>query len=769
MSRIIPRMAETEDKKVLKMSLICSICLQKLNKPRSLPCFHTFCESCLKNYLINSPEKGNAAKSGIPCPTCKLRVMTPKPELAVANWAENFPMNHLVGTLIDIVPVSSRVEFCEPCKDSQVSKVARSWCQQCSEALCEECTKCHMSMKATKSHEITGLDNVHSNPKPAIKEEVMCKEHPHKDIDMYCQNHDLPCCSVCIATYHRQCLKISQLEDAMKDVSLKNSKQLFKDMDKLVSEAERIKRERHEVMRSTLAQKTKLLEKVAQTKKKLIDHIEKLEAQIIAKFTAVSETDMGIIQEQVDFCNSAQSAMHHNKTAITAAKEQKQPKKELIVSKLGQKKFEEYSTGLQKIRENSAKIQYVFEEDRHVSETLKLLEMLGRLDIKHSYPNRKAETPAPPSETPTTTPRSLISPAEFMPPTARSQGEPALTSAQPQEITQQPQGQTMNDPSPTPKSTPRSKVQSISLTLPTPDTTPRSVQTEAEALAVQDSDENGEEEEEEKKATRKVKTLRVKGKRDRKECKITSVKILRNKTVLLADNANIKLKLYSESGDLLSSFECSNPPWDFTFYEDTKCAVTIPNERKLKVFQVKDKIKEVSWINAARGGYGICTAGKDFAVTFSTGCIRIISKDGGVKMMVDTDYIGKRVFSNPEYIAFNSTNSRIFVSDYNNHNVTALNFNDGKVNQTPVFVYAVSGPRGVSVDAHGNLYVCGFWSNDIHKVKDKGEFRQILMDGLSRPLCISFNDDGDRFALSEQDNPNSVKIFRIIPAHNAED
>lgn len=671
-------MAETDDKKVLKMSLICSICLQKLNKPRSLPCFHTFCESCLKNYLVNAPEKKNATKEGIPCPTCKLVTFAPKPTLPVAEWAEHFPVNHLVGTLIDIVPVSSRLEFCEPCKDNKESKIARSWCQQCNEALCEECAKCHMSMKATKSHEITPLENVRSNPKPAVKEEIICTEHSKKEVDMYCVDHEQPCCPTCIATNHRNCQKVSQISEVLGQNQTDDSAQLFKDMDRLVLDADGIKRERQEVMRSTLAQKSKMLQDIADAKRKLLDHIEKIESQITAKFNAISQTDFAILQEQVEYCNSVQSAMHHSKTAIQSAKEQKLPQKTFIVTKQGRIKYKECSDGLKSIHKNAAKIQYLFEEDRQVAETLGALEMLGKLDVKHTYPNRKPATPPPP-------------------------------------------------PTPTP-----------------PD-------------------------DDEKKAARKVKTFNTKVKGDKRECKITSIKLWNNKKILLADHSNVRLKLFGEFGDLLSSFSCNQPPWDFTFIDKYKCAVTFPNERKIRIFKINENITETGYIPSTRGSSGICMAGDDLAVTYSSGCIRIISIDGVVKMMVDTDYVGKRVFSNPEYITFNAASSHLYVSDYNNHNITALEYDNGKVNKTPVFVYPVSGPRGVQIDTRGCLYVCGFWSNDIHKIKEKGKFRQILMDTLARPLFITFSGDGERFALSEQGNPNSVKIYKIVPANEIDE
>ncbi|KAK7503701.1 hypothetical protein BaRGS_00005240 [Batillaria attramentaria] len=52
-------------------SAICTLCLGPFNKPKLLPCFHTFCENCLYNltaqYLYRS----------FPCPVCRAQIQIP--------------------------------------------------------------------------------------------------------------------------------------------------------------------------------------------------------------------------------------------------------------------------------------------------------------------------------------------------------------------------------------------------------------------------------------------------------------------------------------------------------------------------------------------------------------------------------------------------------------------------------------------------------------------------------------------------------------------
>lgn len=47
--------------------LSCSICFQAFNQPKALPCLHTFCEGCLRDYVASRFE----GTGEFPCPLCR--------------------------------------------------------------------------------------------------------------------------------------------------------------------------------------------------------------------------------------------------------------------------------------------------------------------------------------------------------------------------------------------------------------------------------------------------------------------------------------------------------------------------------------------------------------------------------------------------------------------------------------------------------------------------------------------------------------------------
>ncbi|XP_069748406.1 tripartite motif-containing protein 2-like [Narcine bancroftii] len=73
-----------------KQFLVCSICLDRYNNPKVLPCLHTFCERCLQNYI--PPQS-----LSLSCPVCRQTSILP--EKGVAALQNNFFITNLMEVL----------------------------------------------------------------------------------------------------------------------------------------------------------------------------------------------------------------------------------------------------------------------------------------------------------------------------------------------------------------------------------------------------------------------------------------------------------------------------------------------------------------------------------------------------------------------------------------------------------------------------------------------------------------------------------------------
>ncbi|XP_069140991.1 E3 ubiquitin-protein ligase TRIM33-like [Argopecten irradians] len=205
-------------------TLDCPICLEQYQRPRYLPCLHSFCEDCLNSYIqsykgtsedcLNSYVQSHKGTStDFPCPVCR----SPVPDLisSTESPAQNFPINDLMVTMMDGGMKRKDDITCTMCRDIRDSSVAAVyWCTDCSEGLCEKCYNYHQKNKTNSDHN-SGLigtsTHIQVNSNNSIDED--CPQHRGKVLEVYCSDHSELCCVVCFATKHRECKQIHPIDE----------------------------------------------------------------------------------------------------------------------------------------------------------------------------------------------------------------------------------------------------------------------------------------------------------------------------------------------------------------------------------------------------------------------------------------------------------------------------------------------------------------------------------------------------------------------------
>ncbi|XP_007902183.1 tripartite motif-containing protein 2 isoform X2 [Callorhinchus milii] len=126
-----------------KQFLICSICLERYNIPKVLPCLHTFCERCLQNYIP-------AHSLTLSCPVCRQTSILP--EKGVSALQNNFFITNLMDVLqrtpesnsedSSILETVTAVAAGKPLScPNHDGNVMDFYCQSCETAMCHECTE----------------------------------------------------------------------------------------------------------------------------------------------------------------------------------------------------------------------------------------------------------------------------------------------------------------------------------------------------------------------------------------------------------------------------------------------------------------------------------------------------------------------------------------------------------------------------------------------------------------------------------------------------
>lgn len=194
--------------------LTCPICLERYTKPKYLPCLHTFCEDCILTYIV-SVFKKSEKKVNFECPVCRTTVTLPKEGCTPREWVGQFPGNFLIVGLLE---KEKPQKLCMSCERLDIVSQAIFICNDCSDTLCDICQKYHSSNKSTSNHEIKNIFTLPEKEKVHKTFQNICSDHSKK-LKLFCNDHNVPCCTLCVSLCHRKCDSVVTFEEAVKTFS----------------------------------------------------------------------------------------------------------------------------------------------------------------------------------------------------------------------------------------------------------------------------------------------------------------------------------------------------------------------------------------------------------------------------------------------------------------------------------------------------------------------------------------------------------------------
>lgn len=173
----------------------CSICLDVLRDPVTIPCGHSYCSECIENYWDQDDYLGVFA-----CPQCRQN-FNPRPPLArntmLADVVEKFKKIGLREAAAAAAAVNQ--SFAEPddveCDvcTGRKNKAVKS-CLVCLASYCDVHLQPHYESAAFKKHKLV----------PATKklQETICARHD-KLLEVYCRTDKQCICYLCLTDEHR--------------------------------------------------------------------------------------------------------------------------------------------------------------------------------------------------------------------------------------------------------------------------------------------------------------------------------------------------------------------------------------------------------------------------------------------------------------------------------------------------------------------------------------------------------------------------------------
>ena len=180
----------------LKSKTTCQVCNKIFASPKTLPCLHSFCASCLEQQNLS-----DSGRSEIRCPECSKIANVEKP----AFLPNAFQILRDIAEYNFVQKIYGNVgNPCEKCTSSSNSK-ATNFCEGCNQFVCDLCVTIHRSWSDFSSHKLVCISDLKENYRkyiPDPKVSSTCTEH-QKDCNLFCETCCKEVCHECIIKGHR--------------------------------------------------------------------------------------------------------------------------------------------------------------------------------------------------------------------------------------------------------------------------------------------------------------------------------------------------------------------------------------------------------------------------------------------------------------------------------------------------------------------------------------------------------------------------------------
>jgi len=179
----------------------CPICRDMFDNPKSLPCLHAYCLTCIQEYC-----KDMYPGDEVPCPVCRKDFKIPE-----EGGLDSLQHHFFIQRLVDCRKAKSNAGFsedevlCEMCLEQNhegATKIlpATLRCVDCNQKLCYRCSKFHRRMGG--DHQIEPLD-AEADQELLQLRGLSCDNHRDKRVELYCHDCNENICLTCSSAKHR--------------------------------------------------------------------------------------------------------------------------------------------------------------------------------------------------------------------------------------------------------------------------------------------------------------------------------------------------------------------------------------------------------------------------------------------------------------------------------------------------------------------------------------------------------------------------------------
>lgn len=653
-----------------RLPIQCPVCLDTFDRPRTLPCLHTFCTSCLNSHITNTAQ--SSSFSSFLCPVCRANTRAPKPYSSRVTWAEQFPVNHWILSVID-------------------------------------------EASSTKT-----------------EDSIYCDNHTDMKVNLYCSDHEVVCCAMCVATSHRKCdnvEEIASLADSFNSgqvqtetlEKVKQSEEVLTDLDAKCALADS----------SIQIDKDKMIQTIETEYQGAIAHLDALKQNAVQNVEQTCKQITNDIMTRKIVCNKGRQTCKQVRDMLQYKDRNKTPFSLFIqihAAKLKMKSVDLCVANHWSFNEANS---FTFEADQQFTKIKSILS-IGKVNDKRKNVKRASDP--------------LV-----------EAGKRTLNTSS-REIQTTPEiRQTSGD---TGHKMPVSASRSATSGIPSNVTMSINGCTEIQYIFYNNNPLF-------------------------KKHWISGLTFLHHGLLVLCNQSVNNLSLIKDNNVLYVDKRVTTP-WDVSKYSENSVVVTYPQENTVRVFEIKCNVavmrlfKRPSIIgrpvifqrsfSTQEACFGVVTV-RDRIILACEDCIKVYTVNGRCVQLLKLSCRVEPLFERVVGLSFDHRRSILYAADEIRNSLLSFKLMDNRISQQPCFVYKdprLHCPRDLSVGFNGDIYVCGFVSKTVHIINSEGSCVRVLtteqrpcaitVEHKQSIMAVSFYPESDR---RHQESSYDVQFYKL--------
>lgn len=250
---------------------------------------------------------------------------------------------------------------------------------------------------------------------------------------------------------------------------------------------------------------------------------------------------------------------------------------------------------------------------------------------------------------------------------------------------------------------------------------------------------------------------------DSKVCDISSISLLSDGEVIVADSTNSKLKKLDKTYKLVDSVNMPASVHSVCLDNVSQVAASLYMKRTIQHVSVEPELGLITSFSVGAYCRGMCCLGDKLLVcsgdVFQPNSGHIEVYDSAGRQQDTIPIAPRRLTAVPLYITGSDDGEYLLVTSYKCDNITVLDLT-GNVVTTFSHKHLI-GPRGLCTDSRGHVFVCGSGSNTVVQLSLEHQEIDVLLtekEGIKEPEGICFDRKTSRLLIGLS-NSNDMYVY----------